>query len=162
MMKKIGVFFFLPLLWEGISSLFLAHLWFPLCHLEVFAFLMVSLFWKEREDNLDILLIVVLGIILDFLFFPPWGAYLFILSSLALFTHCWVKVFSTSFVSLLAIFFCLPLLELILVEIVAALEGAMLPFFPLLGAKLISIPLNIFLFYWWQRKEMNRGLKYVG
>ncbi len=161
MIEKIGIFFFLPLLWEGISSSFLVHLWFPLRHLWIFSFLMVSLFWEEREDNLDVLLIVILGITLDLLFFSPWGAYLFILSSLALFTYCWAKFFSATSISLLAIFFCFPLVELILVEIVAAIEGVTLPFFPLLGAKLLSIPLNIFLFYWWRKKEINRGLKYV-
>ena len=157
MMKEIGIFFFLPLLWEGINSSFLVYLWFPLRHLWIFSFLMVSLFWKEREDNLDILLIVILGITLDFVFFPPWGTYLFVLSGLALFTYGWVNFFSTTFVSLLTIFFCFPFVELVLVKIVAIWEGTTLPFFPLLGAKLLSIPLNIFLFYWWQEREINRG-----
>ena len=89
------------------------------------------------------------------------GAYLFILSSLALFTYLWVKFFSTSFVSLSVIFFCLPLLELGLEWVVAALGETTLPFLPLLGAKLLSIPLNIFLFYWWQKRETRRGLEYV-
>lgn len=93
--------------------------------------------------------------------FFPWGAYLFILSSLALFAYLWVKFFSTSFVSLSVIFFCLPFLELALEWVVAALGETTLPFLPLLGAKLLSIPLNIFLFYWWQKRETRRGLEYV-
>ncbi|MDI3543706.1 MAG: hypothetical protein PWP57_1311 [Candidatus Atribacteria bacterium] len=155
MIKKVGIYFFLPLLWEGISSSFLVYLWFPLRHLWIFSFLLISLFWKERENGSDILLILILGVTLDFLFFPPWGTYLFILSSLALFTYCWVRFFSTTSISLLAVFFCFPFVELVLVKVVAILEGTTLPFFPLLGAKLLSIPLNIFLFYYWQKKEAS-------
>lgn len=156
-MKKVGIYFLLPLLWEGISSSFLVHLWFPLRHLWIFSFLLISLFWREQEDNSDIIFIVILGVTLDFLFFSPWGTYLFILSSLALFTYCWINFFSTTLVSLLTIFFCFPFVELVLVKIVAIWEGTTLPFFPLLGAKLLSIPLNIFLFYCWQKKEVSRG-----
>ena len=161
MIEKIGVFFFLPLLWEWISSSFLLYLWFPLSHLHIFSFLMVSLFWEGKPSTLDSLLILLIGITSDLLLFSPWGAYLFILSSLALFTYLWVKFFSTSFVSLSVIFFCLPLLELGLEWVVAALGETTLPFLPLLGAKLLSIPLNIFLFYWWQKRETRRGLEYV-
>jgi hypothetical protein len=104
-------------------------------HLWIFSFLLISLFWKERENGSDILLILILGVTWTFCF-SLLGTYLFILSSLALFTYCWVRFFFYYFYLPFSCFLLFPFCGISFGEGIAILEGTTLPFFPLLGAQI--------------------------
>ncbi len=153
----LGIFAFLL---QFLSGVFLALL-NPLFAYTNF-FLPVGVLFLSDKERFFLRMVVLFGLAgcLDFLSFSPFGFWFFRMALLVGGTFLWIEVFSPSFFSLGLFLLIYPFVELLLeVVVLRFVHPESFLSFPVLGGKVLSAFLGLFLFRlwseWWRKEDVE-------